>query len=668
MGRWWPGLAGAVCLLIVRAPGGAGELILNEWNCVATNRYLAGDDYRDDTSKLDPYWAATAGMPDGRIEGNGGNWIELVVVRDHLDVRGWTLKWAETGAAHTDGTDVWFGDPAVEQGVLTFSPTAGLWSDLRSGTIITISQNESLYVDTDWDVGGDDRNFTNGIGEQDTDVWDVRIDLGTDAGYHPTPGSPLDPAADWWIHVSTRTEQDAYEQSVAHDRLVSGVSNVVGDRPGQFAVGDQNWQLRIFDSGGRLVHGPIGEDIITFGDFPDRINDEEIGRLEADPDLPGIDNDDYDDATSSSFGRPNEWGGSTQNLYDLRAFGDTPVTRWSHDPAVAGQWGGEPNDWDSGSPSADKAVLIDNGGTVLASSAGAMAARELWVGVEGDGTYQQTAGSLDVDRLMVAREAGSTGTVILAGGTLSVRHVQMGEGAGSFVWTGGTLQAERIGFALQQGGGVLAPGRSVGRLWIGGAYSQNAGTLRIELGGSDNSDPNAPQYDAVAVAGSVHLAGVLELDWLPAAGDATCRFGGEYCVLTYQDGLTGGFTGFAGNVAQAYLAGIEYWRDLGGGGFAVVVTLRGLLDGDFDLDGAIGRADFLALRQHFGAEDDVSWFDGDADLNGRVEALDYIALKRALGAPAADALAPEPGTLLLLAAGLAFLSNRRTARTRRRTR
>jgi len=297
-----------LALVALAAPAAslaAPPMVLNEWNAVGSGDYLAGGSYKVDANKVDPYWASVPGMPDGRIEGNGGNWIELVVIADHLDIRGWQLRWAEPGATDTNGMDVWKGDASVEQGILTFSATAPLWSDLRAGTILTISEKHHLHVDTDWDGGLNDRNFTDGLDAGDPEV-DVVIDLTTDTSYDPRRGTATE---DWWIHVSSREEQAKGAAS-----LLRTQTNVDGDEAGDFSVGPDDWELSIHDSAGTLVYGPIGENIEDFGNFPGGIDNREAGRLEADPDRVTIDNDDYDDVTSTTFGAANEWGGNTQDF------------------------------------------------------------------------------------------------------------------------------------------------------------------------------------------------------------------------------------------------------------------------------------------------------------------------------------------------------------------
>lgn len=284
---------------LAAGPAHGAAIILNEYNAVSSGNYLDGGSYKSAPTKEDAYFKTVPGMPDGRIEGNGGNWLELVVVQDHLDLRGWQLRWAEKGAA----------DPN-EQGIITFSATAAIWENLRIGSIITISEKQLIGVDTDWDGGGDDRNFTDGVSAADEDVI---IDLSTDTSYDPLGG-------DWWIHVSSRQEQARGPLA-----LITTTTTVSGDGPGDFSIGSDDWELSIFNAGGGLDFGPIGEDITTFGNFPGRVSDEESARLEADP-AQAVNNTDFDDATSTSFGLPNEWGSSTQDFSGLRAGVPEPTT------------------------------------------------------------------------------------------------------------------------------------------------------------------------------------------------------------------------------------------------------------------------------------------------------------------------------------------------------
>ena len=60
------------------------DIILNEYNAVGNADFLNGGDAAADEDggrASDCYF--------GRVQGNGGDWFELVVITDHLDMRGW---------------------------------------------------------------------------------------------------------------------------------------------------------------------------------------------------------------------------------------------------------------------------------------------------------------------------------------------------------------------------------------------------------------------------------------------------------------------------------------------------------------------------------------------------------------------------------------------------
>ena len=103
-------------------------LILNEWNAVSSQNTLA--------------------VPDpafGAIEGNGGDWFELVVVQDRLDIRGWKLVLSDSDGA----------GPAIrDEFIFTNAPEL---AELEGGLIITVSEDrpdDLVYspVDGDWHI------------------------------------------------------------------------------------------------------------------------------------------------------------------------------------------------------------------------------------------------------------------------------------------------------------------------------------------------------------------------------------------------------------------------------------------------------------------------------------------------------------------------------------
>ncbi len=201
----------------------AADLILNEYNAVGDTGMLEGDG-------TDSFW--------GRRSGNGGDWFELVVITDHLDMRGWKAVLVnDTGSADESTT------------VLSFT-NAEIWSDLRSGTIITVSEDLANNVDD----------------------------------YRPEVGK-------WWINVRASAN--------------SGGTYITAT---DIRVSNNNWQLTIRDDGDQVVFGPAGEGIApTSG-----VGNEEVLKLEEDPTASVTPTSNYNDGASSTFGLPNEWSGGTE--------------------------------------------------------------------------------------------------------------------------------------------------------------------------------------------------------------------------------------------------------------------------------------------------------------------------------------------------------------------
>lgn len=224
------------------------DIILNEYNAVSGTKFLNGGNASADSNggrASDSYF--------GRVQGNGGDWFELVAITDHLDVRNWKL-------------DIY--DNGLFTKTLTLTNHI-IWSDLRSGTIITVSE-----------------------------------DLQSDTSYNPAAG-------DWWINVQANN---------AANGLYITASN--------FVVSNNNWQLRIRDAGGNIKFGTAGEGVSPVSG----IGDTEIFRLEATPNVfTGPNSIDYDSgAKLSTFGAANQWG--SQDLYQLRSVVAEPSGIYLQDP------------------------------------------------------------------------------------------------------------------------------------------------------------------------------------------------------------------------------------------------------------------------------------------------------------------------------------------------
>ncbi|MFM9144402.1 MAG: hypothetical protein ACKORL_03280, partial [Phycisphaerales bacterium] len=131
----------------------------------------------------------------GRVLGNGGNWFEFVVVSDHLDMRGWELRWSDTGAS----------------GTIRLS-NAAFWSDLRIGTIVTLIEKTTAQ-------GG----------------------LSTDLSFNGT--------TDTWVNINT------FDIAL----VASTTSTKAGHLSGQFTTSNDRWSVRAVNATGTAMTGQMGE-------------------------------------------------------------------------------------------------------------------------------------------------------------------------------------------------------------------------------------------------------------------------------------------------------------------------------------------------------------------------------------------------------------------------
>ena len=213
-------------LFFCSAVASGAQVILNEYNAVASDSFLNGGN-----AAVDDDGGRASDIYFGRVKGNGGNWFELVVVTDHLDMRRWGLDIYEDGVF----------DETLD---LTNHP---IWSDLRSGTIITVSE-----------------------------------DMPSDVSYNPAAG-------DWWINVQAKNNADGLYIEAT-----------------DFPVSSSNWQVRIRNAGSAIVFGPAGEGVSP----KTGVGNTEIFRLKTDPSASiTADSGNYGDGKDfSTFGAPNRWG------------------------------------------------------------------------------------------------------------------------------------------------------------------------------------------------------------------------------------------------------------------------------------------------------------------------------------------------------------------------
>ena len=248
----------------------AVRIHLNEYNAVGSTKWLNNPDAATPTcpSPEGPGGFSCASDEDqyfGRALGNGGDWLEFVIVQDHADIRGFKVQWAEVAATDADGqNDYWYGSASVPQGQITFRDVA-LLGDLRAGTILTITENPAS-------AGGRD----------------------TDLTFDPCNG-------DWWINICLN--------DAAGLALVEALANVVDPtNPGYddpLDVGNDNWRCRILTPAG-AIHQPLIGENVAGGWGGSGVNSKEACRYEGQP-TGTFSAFNFNDANSSSFGQPNAW-------------------------------------------------------------------------------------------------------------------------------------------------------------------------------------------------------------------------------------------------------------------------------------------------------------------------------------------------------------------------
>ena len=281
-------IAPAVSWLLLMSGGVNAQtdarLILNEWNAVGTQKWIDNDN----SSACEGAAGITCSDNEdtffGRVMGNGNDWIELVVVEDFLDIRGWQIRWAEPDEDDADGTDIWTGDGTQPQGIITFTDDP-IWLGLRAGTIITLIERPTTPLSTG------------------------TVGLDTDLSFDPCGG-------DFWINVNAQDVQ-----------YVTCVSNIVPTEQDfandPFEVGNDDWFADILDSSGVEAYPPTGEGAASWSGGG--VSSREIARLEADP-SPSINPFValYDDGDASTFGSPNKW---RDDFFDCRLYQDFSALR-----------------------------------------------------------------------------------------------------------------------------------------------------------------------------------------------------------------------------------------------------------------------------------------------------------------------------------------------------
>jgi hypothetical protein len=333
------------------------SLIMNEVNTVSGEDFI--DKGRSDAAL-------------GRVEGNGQNWWELLVVasdpgKNTLDLRGWKIDWSYHKLPSVMGPDNLndFGS-----GVITFSSDP-LWAAVPRGTLLTISEWKDVWYEAN-SAGQDPFPGAGGLqragGIAGTgNVHGVPYDelLHTKIGLTPGATSGADPFhtntywnpganggganGDWRIHVfagegkitDTTYQYFSFSGSVTTNSMSGPVTHPIGsDEAGLFAINNDLWRYTIKDAQDNVVQGPIGEwdpaswnpETMSFGagvpGSVQSVSSVEIYRLEAfhqgtnptQATYLGTSLANYIDGSTSRFGLHNIWssGAGVQGLDGLR--------------------------------------------------------------------------------------------------------------------------------------------------------------------------------------------------------------------------------------------------------------------------------------------------------------------------------------------------------------
>jgi autotransporter-associated beta strand protein len=562
----------AASLAAAFAAPAQAQVILNEYNAVRADRWLAADGATA-SSASDSYF--------GRVRGNGGRWFEVLVVGstdapgEKVDLRGWTFSWTTTNAV-------------VGSASFTLSQDL-LLSAIDRGTLITFFSP---------DTGGPDVGSNlSGIGASTAAGGDL-------AQYDPANGN-------WWLNIN-----------LADTSLVGS---------GTLITHHDDWQLTIKDNLGNLVFGPVGEGVGSLSG----VNSREVGKLETSSntiddwqEITPLDLA-YQDGTSSTFGAPNTWSGgaSVQNFSVLRNTGTAVTFLWKNGDGGTGTWavsGG--TEWSGGAWN-PAATGIFQGAPGTVTLGGALAALGLEFLTSG---YVLTNGSLQVNAALLTAagvtttlatplagpgltktgagtlvlDAGSTeltGTVNLEAGVLRLARANaLPAAVRATVAAGATLDLAGFDLTLSGLGGTGTTSLGSGRLTIlGGAGNAVRGPLTgsggVTVTGAEGDSIRFLDTDKTYTGSTIITGGNLRVATfgLPTHTSAVSVTGGELTLTSasgfYEFGfpapalpviaLSGGALGNENNES------VDLYNPVDVTGTGSTIFSRGRGDGETTLDG-----------------------------------------------------------------------------------
>lgn len=256
-------------------------IVLNEYNAVSPSNYLNGGTLAADEDGA----PASQDSTFLRVQGNGGQWVEFVVVgtgsAGNVDMRGWTIE---------IGTNT--GSGFVTRNSLVLSNHAS-WQTVPVGTILTFTDKTTAQGGRDSGFALRDRRAT--IGDVWTNIW----------------------MGDATFLTYTSLAVNGY---TVNSGVVSGI-----------LIDNNATQFRVKNSTGAIVSGPTGEGVAPRSGTSGK----EVFELEGHP-TPSVSplqastatTFGYDDgASESTFGFPNKWlFGITETTQRFTSFNAPEIT------------------------------------------------------------------------------------------------------------------------------------------------------------------------------------------------------------------------------------------------------------------------------------------------------------------------------------------------------
>ena len=288
---------------------------------------------------------------------------------------------------------------------------------------------------------------------------------------------------------------------------------------------------------------------------------------------------------------------------------------------------------------------------------------QMWVGTENaaGGTYVQTGGRAEVQRLIVNDLSTSSGSIQISGGSLLIHNTSTNNG--SWTQTGGEARVEEF---LDGAGSLSVTGTgslTVSRLRQRAAFiGENGRLINNDTVGANFNQLNRVNSLAFEEAPGGAIRGRWDLDNTLLAIDYTGTSPmpdvKRYLASGYAGGSWNG-TGLGSSMAAAFGLGLGYAEasDVigpGGGIFnsetvdGTTVLVRYTIYGDANLDEAVNLQDFNRLAANFGGSNKI-WSQGDFNYDGVVNLLDFNRLAGNFGMTFGPTLTPDDWAALAAA-------------------